>query len=379
VTIIGPSTNPVAAVASSGHTSLSSMVLGNTSTSLGQGSLFGLSATGSASTAGPGRFQITPLAGRSMTITTGGNVGINKTTPGAPVHVAKGDSGASANTSASLVLENSTHAYLNLLTPDNSQSGLIFGTPTGGALEGGIIFNNPAADNGFYFTTSGNFARLTLQSSGNVGIAQTEPLAPMHVSLGTAISGSSGGFLMIGADGDSPRLIADQDQIQVIGNFNIFSGLVLQGDGGAVGVGTLSPAADVKLAVNGRVEMLEGPFGDLGMKFPDGTTNLTARFTSNVVGPAGTQAGPQGPNGFAGPAGARGPAGPVGPAGTVNAPPASVAICAVSPSCGIGWNAVSNSPRVTNGGNHPCTATSDTGSCSSASGGHRCRVCVKNP
>ena len=72
----------------------------------------------------------------------GGKVGIGTTAPDSPLHVFKGSAGnATGHPNAMATFENSTNGFLNILTPDNVQSGILFGDPEEEA-DGGIIYNH---------------------------------------------------------------------------------------------------------------------------------------------------------------------------------------------------------------------------------------------
>ena len=63
-----------------------------------------------------------------LKILANGNVGIGTSAPAVPLHVFKGESGGVApNSDSSLVLENSSHTYLQFLTPSNKEQGILFG------------------------------------------------------------------------------------------------------------------------------------------------------------------------------------------------------------------------------------------------------------
>ena len=58
----------------------------------------------------------------------GGNVGIGTDSPSSKLHVFKGESGAPTPlTDSTLILENSTHNYLQFLGPNTTQQGIVFG------------------------------------------------------------------------------------------------------------------------------------------------------------------------------------------------------------------------------------------------------------
>lgn len=114
-----------------------------------------------------------------------GNVGIGTASPDNTLHVHKGSAGTvTSNSNAPIVIENSVNAYLNILVPDASESGILFGRPTSN-VDGGIIYNSNIS-RGLEFRTAGNTYRMGIDSNGNVGIGTTSPQTALHVgSTGT--------------------------------------------------------------------------------------------------------------------------------------------------------------------------------------------------
>lgn len=97
----------------------------------------------------------------------GGSVAIGTNAPESTLHVHAGSAGAvTAYPFAPLIVENSVDSYVNLLAPDNRETGILFGKPTGGATSGGIIYNNSSLADGFQFRTGGNVNRMTIHSLG---------------------------------------------------------------------------------------------------------------------------------------------------------------------------------------------------------------------
>jgi hypothetical protein len=121
-----------------------------------------------------------------MAVTNGGNVGIGTLTPDTTLHVHKGSAGTvTADANSALVVENSTHAYVSILTPDASERGILFGEPSGNAT-GAILYNTPAALDGFVFRTNGGNNRMAIRDNGFVGIGTTVPTERLDVKIGRA-------------------------------------------------------------------------------------------------------------------------------------------------------------------------------------------------
>ncbi len=108
-----------------------------------------------------------------------GNVGIGTTSPASKLNIYAGASGGGANTSAPLTVESNTTAFIGLLTPNASASGILFGNVSNNAA-GGILYNSEVA-NGLSFRVNGNSVKMVINSSGNVGIGTTTPIAPLSV------------------------------------------------------------------------------------------------------------------------------------------------------------------------------------------------------
>lgn len=104
-----------------------------------------------------------------------GNVGIGTITPDNKLHVSKGNAGTvTADANAPLVVENSTNSYINLLAPDNAETGVLFGKPASN-VSGGIVYNTGSNLNGLQFRTNGNIPRMVVSNTGNVGIGTLTP------------------------------------------------------------------------------------------------------------------------------------------------------------------------------------------------------------
>ncbi len=97
-----------------------------------------------------------------------GNAGFGTATPEANLHILRGSAGVvTANANATLVVENSTSNYINMLTPDANERGIIFGDALN-ATDAGIYYG---ASNSMGFRTNGNVTRMTLSSTGDLDIS----------------------------------------------------------------------------------------------------------------------------------------------------------------------------------------------------------------
>ena len=175
----------------------------------------------------------------------GGSVGIGTTTPDQTFHVHKGSAGdVSANGNSIAVFENNTNGYLNILTPNQVESAILFGQPTLGNAAGGILFDSNFAD-GLEFRTGGNLAhQIGITADGDMGIGTTTPAEKLHV-IGNVEATS-----FIG-DGSQLTGISGGSSLWTEGTHGIYRNT------GNVGIGTL-PEEFYKLAVGSNMIMNNG-------------------------------------------------------------------------------------------------------------------------
>lgn len=135
----------------------------------------------------------TPITGTPYSIQTRGifvddkdHVGIGNTTPERPLHVQEGSAGNfTAFVNSIAVLERDGHGYLSILTPEDTERGILFGDPESN-ISGGIIYNNAAVPDGFQIRTGDNQTQMVIDESG-VGIGTTSPIYPLDVRSSTVL------------------------------------------------------------------------------------------------------------------------------------------------------------------------------------------------
>ena len=147
-----------------------------------------------------GAVSIVIGAERRLTVNPDGDVGIGTADPEAQLNIKNADGNATFQ-----------------LTSNTGGSAIIRLGDTGDANIGKIQYDN--TDNSLAFTTNTS-TRLTIDSSGNVGIAETTPTEVLHVngnikSTGTIFIGTDSTSPHAEDDGTTERVRIQQDQISV--------------------------------------------------------------------------------------------------------------------------------------------------------------------
>jgi hypothetical protein len=108
----------------------------------------------------------------AMTILKNGNTGFGTSAPGARLHVVSGASGYVGGNFPGITLEGSGNTYINILSPNSSETAVLFGKASDAAA-GGIVYNNAGNLNSLDFRTNGNVTRMLIYGTGNAWLQGT--------------------------------------------------------------------------------------------------------------------------------------------------------------------------------------------------------------
>jgi hypothetical protein len=109
-----------------------------------------------------------------------GGVGLGTNAPEAQLHVFTGSAGTiTASTSSSAVFERDVDNYISVLAPDNSESGILFGSPS--AQNGASLAYNAGTTSELRIRMAGS-TKVTVLPTGNVGIGTVAPAFLLHVN-----------------------------------------------------------------------------------------------------------------------------------------------------------------------------------------------------
>jgi len=153
----------------------------------------------------------------SLTIDSSGNVGIGSTTPNGNLVVYSGASGGAAHPQADeLIIEAASAGGLSILTPDSVTGNIYFASPsdTIGAkfthnYDGNLTEIGDATVSGRLGLFAGNAEKMTILSTGNVGIGTTSPASKF------AIADGNNNFRMGDLNGSSSAVLELDDSTPV--------------------------------------------------------------------------------------------------------------------------------------------------------------------
>ena len=196
----------------------------------------------------------------ALTVLKNGNIGIGVSTPTNKVHISMNSSGATPfSIFTPLVVENNDHTYINMLSPEISESGILFGKPSN-AVSGAIVYNGGGTTNGLQFRVNGNINRMVITGNGNVGIGVLNPNVPLGFPavLGKKITLYPGatGDVGMAVQGNLYQIYSDNPNADIAFGYDqggtMIERMRVKGNGN-VGIGTNNP--QYPLDINGRMRL----------------------------------------------------------------------------------------------------------------------------
>ncbi len=182
--------------------------------------------------------------------TTSYRLGVGTKSPEARIHAYDGSAGSvTAISSSVLVLENSSHAYINILTPSGSAAGIIVGQGTNNNFTGLTYNRNVAGAWDISTAVAGENSAFWLRNSNN---SNTSSRASINMLVGGASAGDAystytiSGVVSWSAGVDNSD--SDKFKIGYGGEPGTFDVIIIT-TSGKVGIGATSPSA--KLSITG--------------------------------------------------------------------------------------------------------------------------------
>ena len=211
-----------------------------------------------------------------MRIEAGGDIGIGTSAPDTKLHVFKATAGGITNyANNALIVENSTDVGISLLTPDANAGHLMFGSP--GHQYHSYIRGQYGASNTSTLKFFTDQVNIMTHKNGKVGIGQDNPNSPLEIVKNITFanadtfpqllirtsSGSTGNQLGLGVDEAD-----DLAFIESIDRGNNVIPLVLQRNGGKVGIGVDGPSYALTISNTDSVKLgLSGGTNQNGIRF----------------------------------------------------------------------------------------------------------------
>jgi len=199
-----------------------------------------------------------------------GNVGIGTTNPGSlltvasssnpVVNISSGNGGATPQTNAQLLIEDSGDTAIQLVHGTGQDSRIIFGDSVD-VDTGQIIFSGSSASspNRMSFTTIGSTGKvqMVLTNNGNFGINSTKPSETLTVNGTMNIRPKGTSALFVDSDGNvgigttSPaQLLTVQGTLNVTADGTAVPNLFVASDG-SVGIGDSTPSGNLQIQKSG--------------------------------------------------------------------------------------------------------------------------------
>jgi len=196
------------------------------------------------------RFQDLHLSGTAYV---GGNVGIGTTSP--------------AN---SLTLDKNDNNFIQIRSSDTGNAGIYFGRQND-SVRGAIVYDN--SNESIQFLNNNYNEKMRIDSSGNVGIGESNPQELLHLTATTPV------FRMQGGSRTYQQFVSGTDF--VIRDVNAGLNRVTLNSSGNVGIGTSSPTFTLEVNGGGAADNLKVESQSTLTNFYQTTAGGTTVFQNN--------------------------------------------------------------------------------------------------
>jgi len=200
-----------------------------------------------------------------------GNVGIGTTGPDGKLHVMTASAGSiTANVNLDdLTVENSAAGGISILVPDSTNAFLGFGSPTATGGDNYLLWNQNAGSEYFQLRAGGTDV-IRIQDNGNVGIGTTSPTAKLHVSGDLNVTTQALFTTQNSTNNVGIGTMNPTEKFQVRKDVSNGDSSVFRGDNAAGGSGLTGETASLNLILGsgsgntvGGVSIRAGKIGDM--------------------------------------------------------------------------------------------------------------------
>jgi hypothetical protein len=202
----------------------------------------------------------------------GGNVGIGVTSPQALLH---SNAGASGTTNMAGLIYGSTNSgtFTDLATLTRTKATLVVGSDYG--TTSGNILNvyNAATDGVLFVRADGNVGIGTTSPSGTLSVNSTYSGTNRTANLYITSANNLNDKLYIGINSNGGATSGDYASIEYLQETQHWGNLVLQADGGNVGIGTTGPVSNLQVDYSNSSTTEFNTYAPLRLQNLNSTTN----------------------------------------------------------------------------------------------------------
>jgi trimeric autotransporter adhesin len=146
-------------------------------------------------------------------------VGIGTSSPSTRLFIKDGSSsGGTPFGNSSVVIDKNGFSYLQMLTPDASESGLFFGV-TSNNISGGFVFNNSTNKKGLQVRTGGS-TKLRIDSTGRLAVGNFAPSHRLQLDIDDAAKPGTGTWTIASDKRLKKNIVPFTDGLKLVKKIN---------------------------------------------------------------------------------------------------------------------------------------------------------------